>query len=49
MRLEDTLSLPDGPKRTAAIVAWIQGLFAEGEQVPVLEAWANQGPRDETQ
>ncbi len=36
MKLEDALSLPDSPQRTAAIVAWIQGLFAEGEQVPVL-------------
>ena len=36
MKLQDALSLPDGPQRTAAIVAWVQGLFAEGEQVPVL-------------
>ncbi len=36
MKLEDALSIPEGPHRTAAIVAWIQGLFVEQEQVPVL-------------
>jgi hypothetical protein len=36
VKLQDALSLPDGPRRTAAIVAWIQGLFAERDQAPVL-------------
>mgnify|MGYP001818900785 CR=1 FL=1 len=36
MNLKDALSQPDGPRRTAAIVAWIQGLFNEPEQAPVL-------------
>jgi len=36
MKLEDALSLPEGPHRTAAIVAWTQSLFVEQEQVPVL-------------
>lgn len=36
MKLQDAFSLPDGPRRTAAIVAWTQGLFAEREQTPVL-------------
>jgi len=33
---EDVLSQPEGPKRTAAIAAWVQGLFRGGDQVPVL-------------
>lgn len=36
MKLKEALSLPDGPRRTATIVVWIQGLFDEQEQVPVL-------------
>ncbi len=36
MELVETLSLPDGPERTTAIVAWIQSLFTESAQVPVL-------------
>lgn len=36
MELVEALSLPDGPERTTAIVAWIQSLFTESAQVPVL-------------
>jgi len=36
MTLEDALSFREGPQRTAAIVAWIQSLFFEQGQVPVL-------------
>jgi len=36
MELKDTLSLPDGPQRTAAIVAWVQSLYSGENQVPVL-------------
>jgi len=36
MTLEDALSLPDGPRRTAAIAAWIQSLFTVDSQMPVL-------------
>ncbi len=36
MKLEDALPFPEGPQRTAAIVAWIQSLFGEQDQVPVL-------------
>jgi len=36
MRLDQALSLPDGPERTTAIVAWIQSLFGEEAQVPIL-------------
>ncbi len=36
MTFEELLSLPDGPKRTAATVAWVQGLFRGNDQVPVL-------------
>jgi hypothetical protein len=36
MELDKALSLPEGPGRTTAIVAWIQSLFDEGTEVPVL-------------
>jgi len=36
MKLEDALSVPESPQRTAAIAAWVQGLFNEENQVPVL-------------
>jgi hypothetical protein len=36
MELDEALALPDGPERTTAIVAWIQSLFTEGAQVPIL-------------
>jgi hypothetical protein len=29
-------SLPDGPTKTAALVAWVQGLFSDQDGVPVL-------------
>ena len=35
MTFEDALSFPEGPERTAAIAAWVQGLFLGDEQVPV--------------
>lgn len=34
--LEQALARPEGPERTAALAAWFQGLFREGEAVPVL-------------
>jgi len=36
MQLDEILSLPDGPQRTAATAAWVQGLFSEESQAPVL-------------
>jgi hypothetical protein len=36
MRLEDALSSPEGPRRTAGIAAWVQSLFNHENQVPVL-------------
>lgn len=36
MILNEALSLPEGPERTAAIVAWIQSLFSRGTRVPIL-------------
>ncbi|HSN53772.1 MAG TPA: hypothetical protein VLT32_03830 [Candidatus Sulfomarinibacteraceae bacterium] len=36
MELDEALSLPEGPARTTAIVAWIQGLFDQEAHVPVL-------------
>ena len=36
MNFTDTLSLPDGPKRTTALVAWVQGLYSDRETTPVL-------------
>lgn len=35
MELEEALTQPEGPRQTAAIVAWVQGLFSD-EPVPVL-------------
>lgn len=36
MKFTDALSLSEGPQRTAAIAAWVQGLFSMENQVPVL-------------
>ena len=36
MSLPQALSLPEGPRRTAAIAAWFQGLFSGEDQAPVL-------------
>jgi len=36
MELNEALSLPEGPGRTTAIVAWIQSLFDQGTEVPIL-------------
>ena len=36
MKLSVLEALPEGPGRTAAAAAWFQGLFSEGEPVPVL-------------
>ena len=36
MSLLQALSLPEGPRRTAAIAAWVQGLFSGEDQAPVL-------------
>jgi len=36
MELNEALALPEGPERTTAIVAWIQNLFADDDEVPVL-------------
>lgn len=36
MLFSEILSLPDGPQRTAATAAWVQGLFSEEGRVPVL-------------
>ncbi len=36
VRFSEILSLPEGPPRTAAIAAWVQGLFLEEGQIPVL-------------
>jgi hypothetical protein len=36
MKFQEALSLPEGPQRTAAIAAWVQGLFSKEFQVPVL-------------
>jgi hypothetical protein len=35
MELEPILALADGPTKTAALVAWVQGLFPQGE-MPIL-------------
>ena len=35
MELASVLSLPDGPAKTVALVAWVQGLF-ERDRTPVL-------------
>ncbi len=36
MKIDQALSLPEGPQRTAAIVAWVQSLYTSENQVPVL-------------
>jgi len=36
VRLDELLLLPEGPRRTAAIAAWVQGLFQDEDQVPIL-------------
>ncbi len=36
MEIEEILSLDDGPAKTAVFVAWLQGLFMNDEEVPVL-------------
>lgn len=36
MELAEALTRPEGPRRTAAIVAWVQGLFVDEGKVPVL-------------
>jgi hypothetical protein len=36
VEIESVLALEDGPARTAAVVAWIQGLFADEQVTPVL-------------
>jgi len=36
MNIREILSLDDGPAKTAALVAWIQGLSASDEDTPVL-------------
>jgi hypothetical protein len=36
VRLHDILSLPDGPEKTAALVAWLQGLYEDEASTPVL-------------
>jgi DNA-binding XRE family transcriptional regulator len=36
VRLQDVLSLPDGPEKTAALVAWLQGLYEDEASIPVL-------------
>jgi len=36
MNFPEAASLPEGPQRTAAIAVWIQSLFSEEKQVPVL-------------
>lgn len=36
MQLDELLLLPEGPRRTAAIAAWVQGLFQDEDQMPIL-------------
>ena len=36
MKFSDVMSLPEGPRRTAAIAAWVQGLFSRENRAPVL-------------
>jgi hypothetical protein len=36
VEFEEAFTLPEGPARTAAIAAWVQGLFRGGDRVPVL-------------
>lgn len=36
VKLEEALALEDGPGRTAAIVSWIQSLYEQEDQTPIL-------------
>lgn len=36
MKLEEALARPDGPQKTAALVAWIQALYEDDDSKPVL-------------
>ena len=36
MKFSDVMSLPEGPRRTAAIAAWVQSLFSRENRAPVL-------------
>ena len=36
MKFSNVMSLPEGPRRTAAIAAWVQGLFSRENRAPVL-------------
>jgi len=36
VKVEEALAFEEGPSRTAALVAWLQGLFEDDEAVPVL-------------
>ena len=36
MSLEETILIPEGPRRTAAIASWVQDLFRKEDHVPVL-------------
>ena len=36
MNIADVLTLPDSPRKTAALVAWVQGLYPAEERAPVL-------------
>ncbi len=36
LSLSEVLRLPEGPRRTALLVAWFQGLFPEAEDPPIL-------------
>jgi len=36
VNIDEILNADDGPRRTAALVAWVQGLFVEDGTVPVL-------------
>lgn len=36
MSVRDILTLPDGPEKTAALVAWVQSLYDDQASIPVL-------------
>lgn len=36
MRFEEILALAEGPERKAALVSWIQGLYASADEAPIL-------------
>jgi hypothetical protein len=36
VNIDDALTLPDGPERTASLVAWLQGLYEDEASIPVL-------------